>query len=69
LRSAGIDAELVFGMGRADTADGYDGHCWVTVDGAPYLEPRDPRDAYVAMYTLGKSTLARRAERATSAEA
>lgn len=41
LRRAGLDVELRFGL---DPSDAYstDGHCWLTLDGEPYLERREP---------------------------
>ena len=53
LRRAGVDVALCFGMGRGhDTADGFDGHCWLVLAGEPYLEPRDPRPLYTEMYSF-----------------
>jgi len=52
LRRVGIDATLSFGMGRVSSGDGFEGHCWIVLDGEPYLEPRDPRLEYVTMYSL-----------------
>jgi hypothetical protein len=51
LRAAGLDVELRFGL---DPGEGQasDGHCWLTVDGEPFLEGRDPRPRYVEMYRL-----------------
>jgi hypothetical protein len=51
LRRAGVDVELSFGMGRVDSGDGFDGHCWLMLNGAPYLEKRDPTKHYATMYT------------------
>jgi len=65
LRRAGEDVALCFGMGRADGGDGFDGHCWVTLDGEPYLERRDPRPLYVEMYSFGR----RRAQEGSGAPA
>ena len=53
LRRAGVDVALCFGMGRGhDTADGFDGHCWLVLEGEPYLEQRDPRPLYTEMYSF-----------------
>jgi hypothetical protein len=53
LRRAGVDVSLVFGMGAsADQPDGFDGHCWLTKNGEPYLEQRDPRPCYTPMYSF-----------------
>jgi hypothetical protein len=51
LRRAGIEVELSFGMGRVSGGDGFDGHCWLVLNGSPYLEPRDPTKEYATMYT------------------
>jgi hypothetical protein len=53
LRRAGVDVILTFGMGRVSGGDGFDGHCWLVLDGEPYLEPRDPRPDFAAMYSFG----------------
>lgn len=58
LRRAGVDVALSFGMGRATGGDGFDGHCWLELDGAPYLEPSDPRRTYATMYTFGRRAAA-----------
>jgi hypothetical protein len=62
LRRAGVDVTLAFGMGRVprdrtspghgDYGDGFDGHCWLVLDGEPYLEPRDPRADFAAIYSF-----------------
>jgi hypothetical protein len=62
LRLSGVDASLHFGMGRVTDGhggggspadgDGFDGHCWVVLDGQPFLEPRDPRAHYATMYAI-----------------
>jgi hypothetical protein len=54
LRRAGIDVALHFGMGRVPEGDGFDGHCWLVLDGLPYLEPRDPRAHYATVYSFGR---------------
>jgi hypothetical protein len=41
LRRAGLPVELVFGLGAS--AGAHAGHCWLELDGAPYLEETDPR--------------------------
>jgi hypothetical protein len=58
LRRAGVDVELSFGMGRTTGGDGFDGHCWLVLSGAPYLEPRDPRSDYATMYTCRRGAAA-----------
>ena len=54
LRRAGVSVVLCFGMGRTSTGDGFDGHCWLELDGKPYLEARDPRAYYATMCTFGR---------------
>jgi hypothetical protein len=51
LRRAGLDVELRFGLdpGAAESADG---HCWLALDGEPYLEKRDPRPRFTELYRL-----------------
>ena len=44
LRRAGLPVELVFGLGPQD--GDYAGHCWLELDGAPYLEQEDPRATF-----------------------
>lgn len=44
LRRAGFPVELVFGLGPQ--AGDYAGHCWLELDGAPYLEQEDPRETF-----------------------
>ena len=58
LRRAGIDVALEFGVGKVSRGDGFDGHCWLVLNGEPYLEPRDPRCEYATMYTLGQKAAA-----------
>jgi hypothetical protein len=62
LRRAGINVELSFGMGRVSRGDGFDGHCWLELNGSPYLEPRDPRLEYATMYTCGRRASAHRVD-------
>lgn len=51
LRRAGLDVELRFGLdpGHAQPTDG---HCWLTLDGEPFLEKRDPRPRFSEIYHL-----------------
>jgi hypothetical protein len=50
LRSAGVDVTLCFGVGKPE--DGFIGHCWLTKDGTPFLEARDPRTLYRETYRI-----------------
>ncbi len=58
LRRAGADVVLTFGMGQVSGGDGYDGHCWLVLDGKPYLESRDPHGNYVTMYSFRRGDAA-----------
>jgi hypothetical protein len=51
LRRAGLDVELRFGLdpGELETTDG---HCWLTLDGEPFLEKQDPRPRFAELYRL-----------------
>jgi hypothetical protein len=51
LRGAGLDVELCFGL-DPETEGPADGHCWLALDGEPYLERRDPRPRFVELYRL-----------------
>ena len=44
LRRAGLPVELVFGLGTPGGP--HEGHCWLELDGAPYLEATDPRSVF-----------------------
>jgi hypothetical protein len=48
LRRAGLDVQLRFGLDPTGAADG---HCWLTLDGEPYLERNDP-GRFVETYRL-----------------
>jgi hypothetical protein len=48
LRRAGADVCLHFGIGMVDGAPA--GHCWLSRDGEPLLEPRDPRPLFTETY-------------------
>ena len=52
LRRSGVDVSLTFGMGKVERGDGFEGHCWLVLDGEPFLEPRDPRGDYAAIYSF-----------------
>lgn len=44
LRRAGYAVELVFGIGPHEGS--YAGHCWLELDGSPFLEHVDPRPVF-----------------------
>lgn len=50
-RRAGLDVELRFGLDPR-AIEPADGHCWLTLDGEPYLEKRDPRLHFTELYRL-----------------
>jgi hypothetical protein len=49
LRRQGLDVELRFGLDPSGVADG---HCWLTLDGEPYLEREDPRPRFAELYRV-----------------
>lgn len=50
LRRAGMEVDLVFGIGMQGSREG---HCWLVLEGRPYLEKIDPRKLFLPMYTFG----------------
>jgi hypothetical protein len=51
LRRAGLDVELTFGVdARPEVAT--DGHCWLMLNGEPFLEKADPRSRFAELYRL-----------------
>jgi Transglutaminase-like superfamily len=51
LRRAGLDVELRFGLDPAED-NTTDGHCWLSLDGEPFLERRDPRSRFTELFRL-----------------
>ncbi len=51
LRRAGLDVELRFGLDPGGE-NPPDGHCWLTLEGEPFLERRDPRPRFAETYRL-----------------
>jgi Transglutaminase-like superfamily len=51
LRRAGLDVELRFGLDPGDE-QATDGHCWLSLDGQPFLEKVDPRSRFAELYRL-----------------
>jgi hypothetical protein len=51
LRRAGVEVELRFGL-DAGGEPGPDGHCWLALDGEPFLEKADPRPRFAELYRL-----------------
>lgn len=49
LRRGRPDLELVFGLDAASR----DGHCWLVLDGSPYLEATDPAQRFVPVWHVG----------------
>ena len=56
LRRAGMAVELVFGVSAAAGNEG--GHCWLELDGEPYLETTDPRKVFPEVFRVPARTVA-----------
>jgi hypothetical protein len=54
LRRAGVNVQLVFGAGQVESAPA--AHCWLLLDGEPFLETVDPRPVFAGIYTMGLPT-------------
>jgi hypothetical protein len=50
LRRAGLPVSLCFGVGTVRGK--FEGHCWLTKEGEPFLESRDPRQVFTTIYTM-----------------
>jgi hypothetical protein len=48
LRRAGVQVALCFGIGSQ--AGSFVGHCWLDLNGEPFLEQTDPRLRFTEMY-------------------
>ncbi len=55
LRRAGIDVTLSFGIMKV--AGQFVGHCWLTHEGLPILEPEDPRASYAHVISIPNGPL------------
>jgi hypothetical protein len=51
LRRAGLGVELRFGLDPSGPHPS-DGHCWLTLNGEPFLEKQDPRPRFAETYRL-----------------
>jgi Transglutaminase-like superfamily len=51
LRRRGLDVELRFGLDPGEGPNA-DGHCWLMLDGEPFLEKVDPRSRFPEIYRL-----------------
>jgi Transglutaminase-like superfamily len=51
LRRGRSDVALVFGIDASSPV--HDGHCWIVLDGGPYLEPEDPAHRFVPVWRVG----------------
>ena len=49
LRRSGYPVSLRFGI---DPAHKRDGHCWIVLNGSPYLETDDPAERFAAVWTI-----------------
>lgn len=54
LKRSGVDLRLSFGLGKVDGQ--YVGHCWLVMDGVPYLERRDPRPIFSEVLSIPLSS-------------
>jgi hypothetical protein len=52
LRRRGVDVELAFGIGAPTDHD--HGHCWLVLDGEPYLERREFGDRFIEVWRIPK---------------
>jgi hypothetical protein len=52
LRRTGLDVELRFGLEVDEHGASKDGHCWLALDGEPFLEKVDPRPRFAELYRL-----------------
>lgn len=59
LRRAGAGVRLAYGVGTVDGQT--EGHCWLVMDGQPYLESKDPRKHFVETYSVPAGLSARHA--------
>lgn len=50
LTGAGFDVELRFGLG--DLEQRFTGHCWLALEGEPFLERVDPRPRFTELYRV-----------------
>ena len=50
LRRAGLAVELVFGLGAPSGR--FEGHCWLELEGRPYLETTDPRGLFPEVFRV-----------------
>ena len=55
LRRAGLDVELRFGI-DPDRTLATDGHCWLALEGEPFMEQVDPRPRFAETYRLPLAT-------------
>ena len=51
LRRSGMDVDLCFGI-DPELGHAADGHCWLALNGEPYLEKVDPRERFAEVYRL-----------------
>jgi hypothetical protein len=53
LRSHGVDVALCFGVGPHDGEMA--GHCWLDLDGQPFLEPADPLSKFTEVVRVSRT--------------
>ena len=61
LRGLGQDVALVFGAGQL--RGNFGAHCWLELEGEPYLEKVDPREFFVEIYRFEKAPGQQRGKR------
>jgi hypothetical protein len=54
LRKLGVDVALVFGAGQTNRQIA--AHCWLELDGQPYLEKLDPRSCFIPFYRFASQS-------------
>ena len=58
LRRAGLEVDLCFGTGEIEGE--FVAHCWLVMEGQPFLEAKDPRTYLTEVYRFSSSTASSR---------
>jgi hypothetical protein len=53
LRRSGFAVSLVFGIDPISEPP--DGHCWIVMNGEPYLESTEPGERFTSVWSIGRS--------------
>jgi hypothetical protein len=64
LRREGLDVGLCYGVG--EPLGSFAGHCWVELEGEPFLELRDPRSTFTETYRIPAKQAPDRADAVTA---